>query len=75
MKAAISRAKMGSRAEQVTSGATRIVVSRSRRFSITRQAMIPGIVQPKHDTSGMNERPLSPSRTISRSMRQAARAM
>ena len=35
------------RAEQVISGATRIVVSRSRRLSITRADMIPGMAQAK----------------------------
>ena len=37
------------RAEQVISGATRIVVSRSRGLSMTRVAMMPGMAQAKLD--------------------------
>ena len=57
------------------SGATMIVASRSRRFSITRAAMIPGTAQATDDKSGMNDLPFSPQRDISLSMRKAARAM
>ena len=52
----------GSRAEQLISGATRIVASRSRRFSITRVAMMPGTAHATDDSSGMNDLPLSPHR-------------
>ena len=65
----------GKRAEQLMSGATRIVASRSRRFSMTRVAMMPGTAQATDESSGMNDLPLSPQRDITRSMRNAARAM
>jgi len=38
----------------------RMVVSRSRRLSITRVAMMPGIAQAKLDSSGMKARPRRP---------------
>ena len=57
------------------SGATRIVASRSRRFSMTRVAMIPGTAQATEDSIGMNDLPLRPQRAISLSIRNAARAM
>ncbi|MCY1350548.1 hypothetical protein D9M69_367840 [compost metagenome] len=73
MKAPISSAYTGSRAEQVISGATRMVVRRSRGSWMVRVAMMPGIAQAKLDSSGMNERPDSPAPIISRSSRNAAR--
>ena len=39
----------GSRAEQLISGAMRMVASRSRRFSMTRVAMMPGTAQANDD--------------------------
>ena len=51
------------------SGAIRMVVKRSRRFSITRVAMTPGIAQANEESSGMNDLPESPTRTISLSIR------
>ena len=56
-------------------GAIMIVVRRSRRLSMVRVAMMPGIAQANDEISGMNERPESPTRPISRSMMNAARAM
>ena len=56
-------------------GATRIVANRSRRFSMTRVAMMPGTAQATDDNIGMNDLPLRPQRAISLSMRKAARAM
>ena len=75
MNAAIRIVYTGKRALQLMSGATRMVVSRSRRFSITRAAMMPGMAQANDDSSGMNDLPLSPTRAISLSIRYAARAM
>ena len=73
MKAPMISAYTGSRAEQVIIGASSIVASRSRRFGIVRVAMIPGIAQENDDSSGMKERPESPTPPISRSSRKAAR--
>src|SRR5262249_58592522 len=75
INAAISSKYTGSRAEQLISGATRIVAKRSRRFSITRVAMIPGTAQATDDSSGMNDLPLRPARDMSRAIKKAARAM
>ncbi len=63
------------RAEQVISGATKIVASRSRRLSMTRVDMMPGMAQAKEDSSGMKARPCSPAPPMMRSIRKAARAM
>ena len=63
------------RAEQVISGAIMIVVSRSRRLSITRVDMIPGIAQANEERSGMKARPCRPAPPISLSIRKAARPM
>jgi hypothetical protein len=63
------------RAEQVISGATRMVVNRSRRLSMTRVAMMPGMAQAKLDSSGMKARPCNPAPPMMRSIRKAARAM
>ena len=73
MNAPMISAYTGSRAEQVIIGASRIVAMRSRRFGIVRVAMMPGIAQAYDDSSGMNERPDSPTLPISRSSRKAAR--
>ena len=61
MNAPISSAYTGRRAEQVISGATRIVARRSRGSWMERVAMMPGIAQAKLDSSGMNERPDRPA--------------
>ena len=73
MKAAIKSAYTGRRAEQVMSGAMRMVTSRSRQCVMVRVAMMPGMAQAKLDSSGMNERPDSPTLPITRSSRKAAR--
>lgn len=65
----------GSRAEQLASGATRMVMSRSRGFAMVRVAMIPGIAQAYELSSGIKARPFSPTRLINRSMMNATRAM
>ena len=75
MKAAMMTAYTGNRAEQVISGAIRIVVSRSLGSSIVRVAMMPGIAQAKDDSRGMNARPDNPTPAISRSIMKAARTM
>ena len=61
MKAPISSAYTGSRAEQVISGAIMMVTSRSRQLLMVRVAMTPGIAQAKLDSSGMKERPDRPT--------------
>jgi hypothetical protein len=73
MKAAISSAYTGRRAEQVMSGAIMMVTSRSRQWVMVRVAMMPGMAQAKLDSSGMNERPDSPTVPMTRSSRKAAR--
>ena len=73
MNAPISRAYTGRRAEQVISGATRMVARRSRGSWMLRVAMMPGTAQAKLDSSGMNERPERPAEAIMRSSRNAAR--
>ena len=65
MKAPISSAYTGRRAEQVISGAIMIVASRSRQFGMVRVAMMPGIAQAKLDSSGMKARPDRPTLPIS----------
>src|SRR5216683_2840901 len=64
-KAAISKMYTGKRAEQLMSGATRMVANRSRRFSMTRVAMMPGTAQATDESIGMKDLPLSPQRDIS----------
>ena len=54
-------------------GAIMMVVMRSRRLSMVRVAMMPGIAQANDDSSGMNARPESPTRPMMRSMMKAAR--
>ena len=73
INAAISRAYTGKRAEQVMSGATKIVVKRSRGSLMLRVAIIPGTAQAKLDSKGINERPLKPALNMSLSSRNAAR--
>ena len=73
MNAPISSAYTGRRAEQVMSGAIMMVARRSRLEGMVRVAMTPGIAQAKEDSSGMNARPDSPTRPISRSSMKAAR--
>ena len=55
-------------------GAARIVAIRSRRFGITRVAMIDGTAHAKLDRSGITDWPESPTARIARSTRNAARA-
>ena len=73
MKAAMSSAYTGNRAEQVISGAIMMVVMRSRQLLMVRVAITPGMAQAKLDSSGMNERPDRPTVPITRSSRKAAR--
>jgi len=73
MKAAVSSAYTGRRAEQVISGASSMVARRSRQLGMVRVAMIPGMAQANEESSGMNERPDRPMLPISRSSRNAAR--
>ena len=73
INAPISKAYTGSRAEQVISGAIKIVTKRSRGLAIVRVAMIPGIAQAKLESSGINERPDRPTVPITRSSSSAAR--
>ena len=73
MKAPISSAYTGKRAEQVMSGAIMMVTSRSRQWVMERVAITPGTAQAKLDNSGMNERPDSPTVPITRSSKKAAR--
>lgn len=73
MKAPISSAYTGSRAEQVINGAIMIVTRRSRGLAMVRAAMMPGIAQAKLDSRGMNERPDRPTLPIRRSSMKAAR--
>ena len=55
-------------------GAARIVAIRSRRFGITRVAMIAGTAHAKLDSSGITDWPDNPTERIARSTRNAARA-
>ena len=64
-----------SRAEQLISGATRMVTSRSFGDSMVRVAMMPGIAHANELSMGMKLLPCRPTLLISRSMRNAARAM
>ena len=73
MKALMISAYTGSRAEQVISGASKMVAIRSRTFGMVRVAIMPGIAQAYEDSSGMNERPESPMLPMRRSSRNAAR--
>ena len=75
IKAAIIRRYTGHRAEQVISGAIKIVVRRSRSPSIVRAAIIPGIAHAKLESNGMKALPLSPTLAISVSIKKAARAI
>ncbi len=52
-----------------------MVAKRSRRCSITRVDMMPGMAQAKLDNRGMNARPGRPAPPMIRSIRKAARAM
>ena len=56
-------------------GATRIVASRSRGEGIVRVAMIPGTAQAVDDSNAMKQRPSRPTQPMTRSTRNAARAM
>ena len=65
----------GRRAEQLISGATKMVAKRARRSSMVRVAIMPGTAQAKLDSRGMKAVPESPTRVSSRSINSAARAM
>src|SRR5260370_31124643 len=73
--AAISNAYTGKRHEQLISGATKIVTSRSLGLSIVRVAMMPGIAQANELSIGIKLLPCSPTLLINLSIRKAARAM
>ena len=73
MTAAIISAYTGSRAEQVSSGATAMVTSRSRGSWMVRADITAGTAQAKLDSSGMNERPDKPLFAITLSSKNAAR--
>ena len=64
----------GIRAEQVISGITMIVISRSRLSSMTRVAMIAGIAHACADSNGTKEFPGNPTRSMRRSITNAALA-
>ena len=66
---------MGNRAEQDMNGRMSMVMSRERRLSMVRVAMMAGTLQPKPMTSGINDFPCSPMPCMSLSMMKAARAM
>ena len=74
-KAAIRSTYTGIRAAQDMNGATRMVTTRSRRFSMVRAPMMPGTAHANDDSIGMNERPESPHRLSRPSARNAARDM
>ena len=73
MKAPISSAYTGRRAEQVMSGAIMMVARRSREEGMVRAAMMPGMAHAKLESSGMKARPDSPTLPMSRSSMKAAR--
>ena len=75
MKAAIKMMYTGSRAEQLISGATIMVVKRSRLSSIVRVAIIPGIAQAKLESRGMKDLPERPQLVRKRSISKAALAI
>ncbi len=71
----MSSAYTGNRAEQVMNGTAIRVAMRSRRSGITRVPMMAGTAQAKPDNMGTNEWPERPHQRMSRSTRNAARAM
>ena len=75
MQAAMSTVYTGRRAEQLMSGATKIVAKRSWRVSMVRVAMMPGMAQANDESMGMKLLPCSPTRLIRRSIKKAARDM
>ena len=75
IQAAIKTVYTGNRAEQLMSGATRIVTNRSLWLSIVRVAMMPGIAHANELSIGIKLFPCRPTLLISRSIRNAARAM
>ncbi len=66
---------MGSLAEQLMNGVSRMVILRSRSDGSVRLAMTAGTVQPKPTSMGTMLRPDSPMRRSSLSMTNATRAM
>ena len=70
-----STVNTGSRAEQVINGAVMMVAIRSRDDGSVRVAMIPGIAQANDDSIATKARPSNPAVAITRSIKNAARAM
>ena len=66
---------MGSLAEQLMNGVSRMVILRSRSDGSVRLAMTAGTVQPKPTSMGTMERPDRPILRSSLSMTNATRAM
>src|SRR6266566_215192 len=69
--AAMSNAYTGKRAEQLISGATRIVTSRSLGLSIVRVAMMPGMAQANELSIGIKLLPCNPTLLINLSIKNA----
>ena len=66
---------MGSLAEQLMNGVSRMVILRSRSEGRVRLAMTPGTVQPKPMSMGTMLRPDRPMRRSSLSITKATRAI
>ena len=66
---------MGSLAEQLINGVSKIVMRRSRSLDSVRVAMMAGTEQPKPTSIGTKLRPDSPSLRSGRSMIKATRAI
>ena len=66
---------MGSLAEQLINGVSRMVIFRSRSEGRVRLAITPGTVQPKPMSIGTMLRPERPMRRSSLSITNATRAM
>ena len=69
MNALVNNTYTGIRALQLINGATNIVIKRSRRFSITRAAMIPGTAHANDESNGINDLPFRPMADIDLSIR------
>lgn len=74
MNVAMKSVYTGSLAEHVISGATRMVINRSRLEGIVRVAMIPGTAQANELKSGTKDLPLMPKLEKTRSKINAALA-
>ena len=66
---------MGSLAEQLMKGVSRMVIFRSRSLERVRVAMMAGTLHPKPMSMGTKLRPESPMRRSSLSITKATRAM